>query len=112
MSTNQHKGNCTWHVCYQYGAVPFRGNAGTWWNQVPNYANWRRGYRPQRGENIAWWGGNPGHVAYVSNYQGGSQVTISEMSWCESCGRSRTVAVTNPGGYIWRTGPQPTTSTE
>jgi len=101
------KGNCTWYVCYQYGAIPFRGNAGTWWGQVPTYASWRRGTRPQRGlANIAWWGGDPGHVAYVGDYQGGEQVTISEMSWCNSCGRTRTIPVTDPWGYIWRaTGP-------
>ncbi len=97
------KGNCTWYVCYQYGAIPFRGNAGTWWGQVPTYASWRRGTRPQRGlANIAWWGGDPGHVAYVGDYQGGEQVTISEMSWCNSCGRTRTIPVTDPWGYIWR----------
>jgi len=101
-NTGTDRGNCTWYVCYQYGAVPFRGHAGTWWSQVPNYAGWQRGYRPQVGlENIAWWSGNPGHVAYLENYQGGDQIVISEMSWCESCGRTRTIQVNNPTGYIW-----------
>jgi hypothetical protein len=97
------RGNCTWWVCYKYGAVPFRGDAGTWWNQVPNYYNWGRGGQPRRnpGENIAWWSGSPGHVAHVANYTGGSTVSITEMFWCASCFNARTISVTTPSGYIY-----------
>ena len=100
------KGNCTWWVYYKFGAVPFRGDAGTWWSQVPNYSGWLRSSLPRADQaNIAWWSGSPGHVAYVSNYTGGSNVTISEMLWCTSCGRTRTISRTTPGGYIYLKNP-------
>lgn len=98
------QGNCTWWVYYKYGYVPFRGDAGTWWGQVPDYSyDWGRGGLPRRnpGENIAWWSGNPGHVAYVANYVGGNNIDISEMLWCTNCGRTRQISVSDPGGYIY-----------
>jgi hypothetical protein len=103
------KGNCTWWVFYKYGYVPFRGDAGTWWSQVPNYPDWTRAGGPKKNqENIAWWSGSPGHVAYAANYAGGSNITISEMLWCKSCGRTRTIATTLPNGYIYeKYPPQP-----
>lgn len=107
------KGNCTWWVYYNYGYVPFRGDAGTWWSQVPNYSDWSRGSQPKKNqENIAWWSktSSPpyGHVAYASNYTGGSNITISEMLWCNSCGRTRTISITQPRGYIYeKYPPQP-----
>lgn len=103
------KGNCTWWVFYKYGYVPFRGDAGTWWSQVPNYADWTRAGSPKANrENIAWWSGSPGHVAYAANYTGGSNITISEMLWCTSCGRTRTIAISRPNGYIYeKYPPQP-----
>ncbi len=97
----QDRGNCTWWVYYQYGGVPFRGDAGTWWSQVPDYPDWRRGSSPHIGQNIAWWSGSPGHVAFVPNYTGGVNVTITEMMWCTSCRRTRTIPATNPSGYMW-----------
>lgn len=95
------KGNCTWWVYYRYGSVPFKGNADTWWRQVPDYPTWSRGSVPRfNWRSIAYWA--YGHVAYVPYYrQGDSQVTISEMLWCSSCGRTRTISVTNPNGYIF-----------
>lgn len=96
------RGNCTWWVYYKYGGVPFRGDAGTWYSQVPNYPDWRRGRQPSKWEdNIAWWSGSPGHVAFLPYYTGGTSITISEMLWCTSCGRTRTISVTNPNGYMW-----------
>ena len=107
------KGNCTWWVYYKYGYVPFRGDAGTWWSQVPNYADWSRGGLPRKNqENIVWWSATQkppyGHVAYAANYTGGTNITVSEMLWCTSCGRTKSYAITNPGGYIYeKYPPQP-----
>ncbi len=96
------KGNCTWWVYYKYGGVPFRGDAGTWYSQVPNYPTWRRGRQPcQWNDNIAWWSGSPGHVAFLPYFTGGTTITVSEMYWCTSCGHTRTISVTNPKGYMW-----------
>lgn len=99
----QNRGNCTWWVHYKMEGVPFRGDAGTWWDQVPNYPGWLRGaYPPTDKRSIAWWSGSPGHVAYVDSYNGSGTVTISEMLWCNSCGRTRSINVRDPGGYIYR----------
>jgi len=96
------KGNCTWWIYYNYGYVPFRGDAGTWYSKVPDYPGWQRGSQPSLWRpNIAWWSGSPGHVAYLDNYTGGTSITISEMKWCTSCGQTRTIPYTNPDGYIW-----------
>ncbi|KPL79283.1 CHAP domain-containing protein [Bellilinea caldifistulae] len=95
------KGNCVWWVYYKYGYVPFRGDAGKWYGQVPDYPDWRRGRYPNRGMNIAWWSGSPGHVAFIANYPGGGTVTITEMLICTSCGRTRNLSVTAPEGYMW-----------
>ena len=95
------KGNCTWYTCYRYGWVPFVGDAGGWWNQVPNYWAWDRGSSPYPyRENIAWWGGNPGHVAYVTDYMGGAP-NIYEMNWCWTCERQRPSYLSQPQGYMW-----------
>lgn len=103
------RGNCTWWVYYKFRYVPFHGDAGEWWNQVPDYPDWARGGLPRKNqENIVWWSGSPGHVAYAANYTGGNNITISEMSWCESCGRTRTIEITRPNGYIYeKYPPQP-----
>lgn len=103
------RGNCTWWVFYKYGYVPFRRDAGTWWSQVPDYPDWTRAGSPKKNrENIAWWSGSPGHVAYAANYTGGSNITISEMAWCTSCGRTRTIPITRSNGYIYeKYPPQP-----
>ncbi len=106
----ENKGNCTWWVFYKYGYVPFRGDAGTWWDQVPDYPDWSRGGQPRRnpGENIAWWSGSSGHVAHVANYTGGSNISITEMMWCTICYRARTISVSTPSGYIYeKYPPQP-----
>lgn len=98
------KGNCTWWVYYMFGGVPFRGDAGTWYGQVPDYPTWRRGSVPSKWQdNIAWWSGSPGHVAFLPYYTGGTTITISEMLWCTSCYRTRTISATNPNGYMWTT---------
>jgi hypothetical protein len=110
------KGNCTWWVWYRYTVpLPFRGDAWTWWGQVPDYPDWGRRSTPRQnpGENIAWWNksasnNNLGHVAYVANYTGGNYVSLTEMAYCTICYRARTIPVTNPNGYIflWKY-PQP-----
>lgn len=97
------KGNCVWWVYREMDTVPFRGDAGTWWNQVPNYSGWTRNATPPTYKrSIAYWTGIPGHVAYVGNYTGGTSVTYTEMSWCTSCGATYTVSVWSPDGYIYR----------
>ncbi|HLF25740.1 MAG TPA: CHAP domain-containing protein [Anaerolineae bacterium] len=103
-------GNCTWWVYYSYGAVPFRGDAGTWWSQVPNYPDWSRSTTtPRKNQwNIAWWSGSPGHVAHAPNYTGGNTIYITEMSWCTTCRHSRTINLTDANGYIFeKYPPQP-----
>lgn len=108
------RGNCTWWVFYKYGWVPFRGDAGSWWDQVPDYLYWkRRTVSPKSNqENIAWWSyaasPSSGHVAYVANYTGGSTVSITEMSWCTSCYNARSISISTPSGYIYeKYPPQP-----
>jgi len=95
------KGNCTWYVCYCYGGVPFYGDAGTWWDQVPNHPAWTRGSYPAANKpNIAWWGGNPGHVGFVPS--GSNPTNIYEMMWCYTCARVRPSYLPGPTGYIWK----------
>jgi hypothetical protein len=101
------QGNCVWWVYYKYGGVPFRGDAGTWYGQVPDYPIWQRGSQPcLYNDNIAWWPTYDyppyGHVAFLHYYSGGSTISISEMLYCTSCGRSRSISYTNPDGYMWR----------
>ncbi len=101
------KGNCTWWVWYRYSTyVPFRGDAWTWWGQVPDYYGWWRSTVPHMGENIAWWDKSSsnnylGHVAHVSNYTGGDNISLTEMAWCTICYRSRTISRTIPNGYLF-----------
>ncbi|MEW6504986.1 MAG: CHAP domain-containing protein [Chloroflexota bacterium] len=100
------KGNCVWWVYYRYGSVPFRYDAWTWWDQVPDYIGWNRGFQPRRDwRNIAWWNRSSsseyGHVAFAATYTGGSTITISEMLICNSCGRTRTINVSGANGYIF-----------
>lgn len=105
------KGNCTWYVCYRYGNLPFRGDAGTWWGQVPTYGwQWNRGPAPRmNSRNIGWW---PEHVAFVPYYTGGTPI-IYEMAWCLTCARLRPGHLSLPYGYIWEhSPPQPTIRTD
>ena len=68
---------------------------------MPNYWAWDRGSSPYPyRENIAWWGGNPGHVAYVTDYMGGAP-NIYEMNWCLTCERQRPSYLSQPQGYMW-----------
>lgn len=110
----QPSGNCTWWVYYKYGYVPFRLNAHTWWDQVPDYYDWSRSGGPQQyQENIAWWdkapsNNNYGHVAYAAYYSGGSDIAISQMAWCGYCAKPTEIPRLSPDGYIWeRYPPQP-----
>lgn len=95
------RGNCTWWVCYKFGAVPFRGDAITWWGQVPDYPDWLRhtAAPKQNQENIAYF--SFGHVAYIANYTGGANVYITEMSWCTSCYNGREISIDYPYGFIY-----------
>jgi surface antigen len=98
-------GNCTWWAYREMGGVPFTGNAGTWWGQVPDNAGWdRAGSPPYDRHSIAWQGGSPGHVAYVATYSGaGNEVDVTDMTcgtqW--SCVRSTTKPVSHYGGFIY-----------
>jgi hypothetical protein len=104
VQNGQHKGNCTYYVCARYSGVPFSGNAGTWWSQVPGTPGWYTYSSPPNGTSIAWWGGDPGHVGYISFYwSGGGAPTVYEQNWCDTCTRTR---VTWAQGYIQK-GPQP-----
>lgn len=106
--TNQ--GNCTWWCYYEYGYVPFTGNAETWWGQVPDYPEWNRSTSgPSCLASIACWSGSPGHVAYAAYWSGTGNVGISEMSWCTDCGSSRSISPSNPSqGWIFKgSGPCP-----
>jgi hypothetical protein len=99
------QGNCVWWVFYKFGWVPFRGDAGTWWGQVPDYPRWWRRSSPLSGRpNIAWWSKidqpDYGHVAYLASYSGGGTVNITEQSWCSSCYNSRSISTTTPTGWI------------
>lgn len=102
----QHQGNCTYYVCYQYAGVPFSGNAGTWWDQVPWIPGWYQHTTPPNGASIAWWGGSPGHVGFIPSYWGGGNPTIYEQNWCATCTQVRPSWFTPPHGYIQK-GPQP-----
>ena len=104
------RGNCTWWVYYKMGGVPFRGDAGTWWGQVPDYYPiWQRqtGIPPSGKRSIAAYvTGHPvypnGHVSYVNSYWGGSKVTVSYMGWCVNCGTTKKISISEPTGYIFR----------
>ena len=107
------KGNCVWWVYYRYGSVPFRGHAWTWWGQVLDYTDWSRAYQPRRDwRNIVWWNKTSyppyGHVAFAATYTGGSTITISEMLYCNNCGRTRTINVSSANGYIFEAKHVPT----
>ncbi len=78
----QHRGNCTYYVCYRYGGVPFTGNAGAWWGQVSTTPGWYSYSSPPNGTSIAWF--NYGHVAYINSYWGGGAPTFQEQSWCSN----------------------------
>lgn len=93
----QDKGNCTYLVCYKYGGVPFSGNAGTWWGQVPTTPGWYSHTNPPKGTSIAWWGGSPGHVGYIQYYSGSGTPSVIEQSYCDYCTRTRS---TWAQGYI------------
>ena len=93
----QDKGNCTYLVCYKYGGVPFSGNAGTWWGQVPTTPDWYSYSTPPNGTSIAWWGGSPGHVGYIQYYSGSGTPSVIEQSYCSYCTRTRS---TWAQGYI------------
>ncbi|MBL1128625.1 MAG: CHAP domain-containing protein [Chloroflexi bacterium] len=101
------QGNCTWWVCYRFGVVPFRGDAVTWWGQVPDYPDWTRhtAAPKQNQENIAYW--SAGHVAYIANYTGGPNVNITEMSNCASCFNARQISIDDPYGFIYEKYPPP-----
>lgn len=102
-------GNCTWWAYRQMGGVPFTGDAGTWWGQVPNFTAWRRqtGAPPTNKRSIAWLSGTPGHVAYIATYSGGSNVNITDMCCgtapaCWACVRTTSKPTSNYGGFIYR----------
>ncbi len=106
-------GNCTWWAYYKMGGVPFTGDAGTWWGQVPNYTAWARqtGAPPYNKRSIAWQSGTPGHVAYIAAYSGGANVNITDMCCgpdgqpplnCWACVRTTPKPVSNYGGFIYR----------
>ncbi len=102
------QGNCTWWVCYSFGAVPFRGDAESWWRQVPTYPDWTRSTLAPRTNqwNIAYWNtGTSGHVAFISSYTGGGSVNITEMSYCKSCYNARAVSIDDPYGFIYEKNP-------
>lgn len=93
--------------------VPFTGNAGTWWGQVPNFTAWQRqtGAPPTNKRSIAYQSGNPGHVAYIASYSGGANVNITDMCCgpdgqpplnCWPCDRAVNRPVANYSGFIFR----------
>lgn len=96
-------GNCTWWCYYKYNSVPFSGNAGTWWNQAKDHYLWVQSSLPVvGGMSIACWAGGTGHVAHAANWSGSGDVSITEMTWCESCDNSRNIAASNPSqGWIY-----------
>lgn len=106
-------GNCTWWVYRQMSAVPFSGNAGTWWGQVPDHVAWTSstGIPPTNKRSIGWQSGNPGHVAYINTYSSGSTVAITDMCCgeedppdnCWVCVRSvPNKPVSDYNGFIFR----------
>ncbi len=100
-------GNCTWWAYYKMGSVPFTGNAGTWWGQVPNFPSWgRSGTPPTNKPFIAWKSGSPGHVAHVASYSGsGNTLNVSHMS-CDTanwnCVRNEAKTVSYFNGFIYK----------
>ncbi|VAW37797.1 hypothetical protein MNBD_CHLOROFLEXI01-1109 [hydrothermal vent metagenome] len=98
-------GNCTWWAYRQMGWVPFTGDAKTWWGQVPNHAGWTRNSYPSTNiSSIGWHNrGEYGHVAYIANYLGGSQVNITDMTCSDdwSCVRTTSKSLSYFGGYIY-----------
>lgn len=97
-------GNCTWWCYFKHGYVPFTGDAGTWWGQVPDHSYWRQSSYPPIGGDmaIACWSGSPGHVAHTNYWSGSGDVSITEMFWCSSCPSSRSIPYTTPTqGWIY-----------
>lgn len=84
-STNSSLGNCTWHVYRQYGSVPFRGDANSWYYQVYITPGWESSNTPPNtSKSIGWHErGSMGHVAYVTS-RNSSSVSGSEQNWCET----------------------------
>ena len=74
--------NCTWTAWQQAKdntgvELPGWGNAGTWYNSAIN-AGYSVGGTP-RAKSIAVYSGNPGHVAYVADYNSGTnQIYVKE----------------------------------
>ena len=109
-------GNCVWWVYRCMSGVPFTGNAGTWWGQVPNFVEWKRdSSNPPTGKrSIAWQSSSVappyGHVAYIDTYSGGTNVNITDMCCgentpagpCWSCSRSASRPKSSYGGFIYR----------
>lgn len=106
-------GNCVWWAYYKMGSVPFTGNAGSWWGQVPNFVNWiRHTTMPAiNNRSIAWRSGIPGHVAYINSYTSGSNVTITDMCCgpdgplpkCWDCARAPvSMPKSSYNGFIYR----------
>lgn len=110
IDNGEHKGNCTYYVCYQYGGVPFTGHAWKWWGQVPTTPGWYQHNTPPNGTSIAWWGKTStmeyGHVGHIPSYWGGGSPIIYEQNWCVTCTRQRPSWYSAPHGYIQK-GPQP-----
>lgn len=78
-------------------------NAGTWWGQAKDYVTWDTSDTPSNSKpNIACWTGSPGHVAYAGNYSGGTDVDITEMSWCDFCDQTREISIWDPTGFAYR----------
>lgn len=100
----QDKGNCTYLVCYKYRGVPFSGNAGTWWGQVPSTPGWHSYTTPPNGASIAWWPTGEiykvGHVGFIEYYSGSGNPTVLEQGYCEYCTRQRPSEYSSPHGYI------------
>jgi hypothetical protein len=98
----EQEGNCTWWCFDKYNGVPFSGDAQYWWGQAADHPSWVQSSLPLvGGMSIACWGGNPGHVAHAANWSGSGNVSITEMSWCQSCDSSRSIAASNPSqGWI------------
>ena len=74
--------NCTWTAWQQAKdntgvELPKWGNAGTWYDSARN-AGYSVGGTP-RAQSIAVYSGNPGHVAYVADYNSGTnQIYVKE----------------------------------
>lgn len=83
--TSSSLGNCTWHVFYMYGGVPFRGNADEWYYQVYITPGWESSNTPPyTSQNIGWHErGDMGHVAYITSHTS-TVVSGSEQNWCQA----------------------------